>query len=106
MEAQTALFAFLRSRNIDERNIVKLRDDKIDLSIIESMEDDVLAGYIPIYGDRIATRRFCSEHQRKERRMCGGSLCYKNSAEKWALIKPQRSKMRNLDRRPNIKNSI
>nr|XP_054594315.1 uncharacterized protein LOC129161848 [Nothobranchius furzeri] len=32
------------------------------------MDDNSLATYIPIYGDRIATRRFCSEYQRKGER--------------------------------------
>ncbi|XP_077432548.1 RWD domain-containing protein 1 isoform X1 [Vanacampus margaritifer] len=60
-----ALYTFLRSRNIPEENIIKLRDDKIDVSVIELMDDRALAVYIPAYGDRIAARKFCSEYQRK-----------------------------------------
>ncbi|XP_077384032.1 RWD domain-containing protein 1 isoform X1 [Festucalex cinctus] len=60
-----ALYTFLGSRNIPEENISKLRDDKIDVSIIELMDDRTLAVYIPAYGDRIAARKFCSEYQRK-----------------------------------------
>ncbi|CAL9685205.1 unnamed protein product [Knipowitschia caucasica] len=80
------LFSFLRSRNIEEQYIVKLRDDKIDISVIASMEDEMLAAYIPIYGDRIATQRFCLEHQGKgeknaQRQSLLQKLCKKMGSE-------------------------
>uniref|UniRef100_A0A1A8SKH0 Si:ch73-30l9.1 n=1 Tax=Nothobranchius rachovii TaxID=451742 RepID=A0A1A8SKH0_9TELE len=62
------LFAFLSQRNLSEECISAMRRDKIDVSAIASMDDNSLATYIPIYGDRIATRRFCSEYQRKGER--------------------------------------
>lgn len=49
-----ALFTFLRRCNVLEENKCKLQKDKIDISIIESMNDVALA----------ATRKFCSECQR------------------------------------------
>lgn len=47
------------------------------------MDDNCLASYIPLYGDRIATRRFCSEHQRKGER----------AAQRQTLLQKLRSKM-------------
>ena len=34
---------------------------QINASIIDCMDDETLAGYIPAYGDRIAAKRFCLE---------------------------------------------
>lgn len=77
------LHAFLRSRNLSEERISTLAADKIDISAIASMDDNSLAAYIPIYGDRIATRRFCCEHQRK-----GG-----RDAQQQTLLQKLRRKM-------------
>ncbi|XP_053288829.1 uncharacterized protein LOC128449596 [Pleuronectes platessa] len=52
---------FLQSRGIPEENIQKMLQDRIDTSVVEEIDDDALAAYIPAYGDRIATRRFCME---------------------------------------------
>ncbi|XP_053303389.1 uncharacterized protein LOC128462122 [Pleuronectes platessa] len=52
---------FLQSRGIPEENIQKMLQDRIDTSVVEEIDDDTLAAYIPAYGDRIATRRFCME---------------------------------------------
>ncbi|XP_023808456.1 uncharacterized protein LOC111946974 [Oryzias latipes] len=62
------LYSFLRDRNVSEDRISTMRNDKIDISVIGSMDDDSLATYVPIYGDRIATRRFCSEYKKKGER--------------------------------------
>lgn len=38
---------------------------QIDSSVIGEIDDATMTAYIPAYGDRIATRRFCMEKQRK-----------------------------------------
>lgn len=38
---------------------------QIDSSVIGEIDDATMASYIPAYGDRIATRRFCMEKQRR-----------------------------------------
>lgn len=38
---------------------------QIDSSVIGDIDDATMAAYIPAYGDRIATRRFCLEKQRR-----------------------------------------
>lgn len=38
---------------------------QIDSSVIGEIDDATMAAYIPAYGDRIATRRFCMEKQRR-----------------------------------------
>ena len=38
---------------------------QIDSSVIDEIDDATMASYIPAYGDRIATRRFCMEKQRR-----------------------------------------
>lgn len=38
---------------------------QIDSSIFGEIDDATMASYIPAYGDRIATRRFCMEKQRR-----------------------------------------
>ncbi|XP_049437634.1 uncharacterized protein LOC125891993 isoform X1 [Epinephelus fuscoguttatus] len=40
-----------------------MEQDHIDATVIDFMDDDALAGYIPTYGDRIAARRFCLENK-------------------------------------------
>ncbi|MEQ2180064.1 hypothetical protein GOODEAATRI_031814, partial [Goodea atripinnis] len=46
----------------------------IDTSVIGEIEDVYLARYIPVYGDRIATRRYCLDKQKRQEdknpRMC------------------------------------
>ncbi|XP_042609688.1 uncharacterized protein LOC122142538 [Cyprinus carpio] len=56
---------FLQSRGIPEENIQKMQQDHIDSSVIGEIDDATMTAYIPAYGDRIATRRFCMEKQRK-----------------------------------------
>lgn len=64
MEASEDLWGFLRKRGVTEENIQKMQRDKIDLMIISEVEDSYLARYIPAYGDRIATRRYCLDKQK------------------------------------------
>lgn len=35
---------------------------QIDAAVIDCIDDEALAVYIPTYGDRIAARRFCVQH--------------------------------------------
>ncbi|XP_061610704.1 uncharacterized protein LOC133468616 isoform X2 [Phyllopteryx taeniolatus] len=59
------LWEFLRNRGVHEESIQKIKQDHIDSSIIGEIDDAALASYIPAYGDRIATRRFSVEKQRR-----------------------------------------
>ncbi|XP_047659720.1 uncharacterized protein LOC125139512 [Tachysurus fulvidraco] len=59
------LWMFLQSRGIPEKNIQKMQQDLIDSSVVGEIDDATMTAYIPAYGDRIATRRFCMEKQRK-----------------------------------------
>ncbi|CAL9685426.1 unnamed protein product [Knipowitschia caucasica] len=57
----TTLWDFLRGRGVSESGIREMQQDKLHIEIISEVEDSYLARYIPAYGDRIATRRFCME---------------------------------------------
>ncbi|XP_049437635.1 uncharacterized protein LOC125891993 isoform X2 [Epinephelus fuscoguttatus] len=46
-----------------------MEQDHIDATVIDFMDDDALAGYIPTYGDRIAARRFCLENKELPKHM-------------------------------------
>ncbi|KAL7403327.1 hypothetical protein ABVT39_027824 [Epinephelus coioides] len=59
------LWIFLQNRGVPEENIQKMQQDHIDSSVIGDIDDATMAAYIPAYGDRIATRRFCLEKQRR-----------------------------------------
>ncbi|GAA6101078.1 uncharacterized protein LOC113078290 [Tachysurus ichikawai] len=59
------LWMFLLRRGIPEKNIQKMQQDHIDSSVVGEIDDATVTAYIPAYGDRIATRRFCMEKQRK-----------------------------------------
>ncbi|XP_060749178.1 uncharacterized protein LOC132861600 isoform X1 [Tachysurus vachellii] len=59
------LWMFLQSRGIPEKNIQKMQQDHIDSSVVGEIDDATMTAYIPAYGDRIATRLFCMEKQRK-----------------------------------------
>ncbi|XP_077361249.1 uncharacterized protein LOC144006333 [Festucalex cinctus] len=59
------LWVFLRNRGVPEARVQKMQQDHIDSSIIGEMDDATLASYIPAYGDRIATRGFAMEKQRR-----------------------------------------
>ncbi|XP_068187709.1 uncharacterized protein [Antennarius striatus] len=56
------LSRFLRGRGVSEDCLQRMEQDHIDAGVIDCMDDDTLAGYIPTYGDRIAARRFCLDH--------------------------------------------
>ncbi|XP_076880222.1 uncharacterized protein LOC143528391 [Brachyhypopomus gauderio] len=60
------LWTFLRKRGLPEHNIFKMKQDKVDAVVIRELNDESLAVYIPVYGDRIATRHFCIESQKKD----------------------------------------
>ncbi|KAK5600472.1 hypothetical protein CRENBAI_019728 [Crenichthys baileyi] len=51
------------------------------------MDDNRLATYIPSYGDRIATRRFCSEYQRKGERDAQRQRLLQNLRRKMGIDK-------------------
>ncbi|XP_051812335.1 uncharacterized protein LOC110966885 [Acanthochromis polyacanthus] len=59
------LWIFLRNRGVPEESIQKMQQDHIDISLIGEIDDAIMASYIPAYGDRIATRRFCMDKQRR-----------------------------------------
>nr|XP_055076025.1 uncharacterized protein LOC129455338 isoform X2 [Misgurnus anguillicaudatus] len=65
MAAKDELETFLRSRNIPDNVIVKLKDDKIDMNVIDLMADEELGQYIDRYGDRLALRAFCRQRTLK-----------------------------------------
>ncbi|KAK1886938.1 PiggyBac transposable element-derived protein 4 [Dissostichus eleginoides] len=53
------IFTFLKSRNIPDNIVNQLKDDKIDINVINVMTDEELGKYIERYGDRLALRAFC-----------------------------------------------
>ncbi|XP_062316635.1 uncharacterized protein LOC134020504 [Osmerus eperlanus] len=62
MDAKEEVFIFLKNkRNIPDSVINKLKDDKIDINVINVMTDDELKQYIERYGDRLALRAFCRQ---------------------------------------------
>ncbi|KAL0984271.1 hypothetical protein UPYG_G00139270 [Umbra pygmaea] len=61
MAAKHELETFLKSRNIPDNMIHKLKDDKIDVNVISLMADEELGQYIERYGDRLALRAFCRQ---------------------------------------------
>ncbi|KAM7394982.1 hypothetical protein PAMA_006632 [Pampus argenteus] len=61
MAAETDLFLFLKTRNITDSVISQLKDDKIDIDVIDVMTDEELGQYIKQYGDRLALRAFCRQ---------------------------------------------
>ncbi|XP_060769742.1 uncharacterized protein LOC132879973 isoform X2 [Neoarius graeffei] len=56
------LSRFLRVRGVPEDCLLRMEQDHIDATVLDFMDDNILAGYIPTYGDRIAARRFCLQH--------------------------------------------
>ncbi|XP_036952592.1 uncharacterized protein LOC119018763 isoform X3 [Acanthopagrus latus] len=63
INTDTRLLGFLRNRGVPEQCISRMEQDHIDATVIDFMDDDALAGYIPTYGDQIAARRFCLENK-------------------------------------------
>ncbi|KAI5625384.1 hypothetical protein C0J50_15054 [Silurus asotus] len=60
-----------------------MQQDRIDTSVVRELDDTCLARYMPLYGDRIATRRYClDKHKRKD-----------DSCSKMSLLKKLRKKM-------------
>ncbi|XP_039663394.1 uncharacterized protein LOC120563341 [Perca fluviatilis] len=78
------LWDFLRKRGVAEQNINQMQQDKIDTSLIREIEDAYLARYIPVYGDRIATRRYCLDKQKRE----------EDNSSKMSLLEKLRKRMR------------
>ncbi|XP_063767224.1 uncharacterized protein LOC134883048 [Eleginops maclovinus] len=56
------LWRFLRGRGVPEDCLFRMEQDHIDATVLDYMDDNTLADYIPTYGDRIAARRFCLQH--------------------------------------------
>ncbi|RXM98944.1 hypothetical protein EOD39_12417 [Acipenser ruthenus] len=65
--------------------LAKMEQDRIDREVICLMDDDSLAKYVPIFGDRIAVRNFCKSRESE----------YKEKAEtkKQNLLQKLRDKM-------------
>ncbi|XP_061575820.1 uncharacterized protein LOC133441985 [Cololabis saira] len=61
------LWTFLHNRGVPEEYIHKMQQDRIDSSVVGDIDDVTMTAYIPALGDRIATRRFCMEKQRRGR---------------------------------------
>ncbi|XP_013883858.1 uncharacterized protein LOC106532363 [Austrofundulus limnaeus] len=78
------LWAFLRRRGVGEEKIAQMQEDKIDTSLIGEIEDACLARYIPVYGDRIATRRYCLDKQKRK----------EDKSSRMTLLEKLRKKMR------------
>lgn len=57
---------------------------QIDSSVIGELDDATMASYIPAYGDRIATRRFCMEKQRTVGDDTKRLSLFKKLKKKWA----------------------
>ncbi|XP_038161326.1 uncharacterized protein LOC119796722 [Cyprinodon tularosa] len=55
------LINFLKTRNIPDNVAEKLKEDKIDINVINVMTDEELGQYIVKYGDRLAVRAFCQQ---------------------------------------------
>ncbi|KAJ4934039.1 hypothetical protein JOQ06_006846 [Pogonophryne albipinna] len=61
MAGQVDIFTFLKRRNIPDNIVHQLKDDKIDINVINVMTDEELGKYIERYGDRLALRAFCRQ---------------------------------------------
>ncbi|KAK1897612.1 UDP-N-acetylmuramoyl-L-alanyl-D-glutamate--26-diaminopimelate ligase [Dissostichus eleginoides] len=61
MAGEVDIFTFLKSRNIPDNIVNQLKDDKIDINVINVMTDEELGKYIERYGDRLALRAFCRQ---------------------------------------------
>lgn len=64
--------------------IFYVSSSQIDAFAIQDIDDESLARYIPAYGDRIATRRYCMDKQRKKA----------EETSKMSLLDKLRQKMR------------
>ncbi|XP_076876894.1 uncharacterized protein LOC143526112 isoform X2 [Brachyhypopomus gauderio] len=61
-KVDSPLSRFLRGRGVPEDCLLRMEQDHIDATVLDYMDDNTLAEYIPTYGDRIAARRFCLQH--------------------------------------------
>ncbi|KAL7404093.1 hypothetical protein ABVT39_009499 [Epinephelus coioides] len=77
------LWDFLRKRGVAEENIDPMQQDKIDTSLVREIEDAYLAHYIPVYGDRIALRRYCLDKEKQ-----------KDNRSRMSLLEKLRKKLR------------
>ncbi|MGH0121284.1 UNVERIFIED_CONTAM: hypothetical protein FKN15_073610 [Acipenser sinensis] len=57
------IISFLRSREVPESVLDKLRIDKVDEETVLGIDDPTLAKYIEKLGDRVALRNFCASSQ-------------------------------------------
>ncbi|XP_038064500.1 uncharacterized protein LOC119735750 [Patiria miniata] len=55
------LYEFLESRGVGPDIIERMKTEKIDAAVVVMMEDTALADFIPLLGDRIAVRSFCTK---------------------------------------------
>ncbi|XP_030277557.1 uncharacterized protein LOC115584345 isoform X3 [Sparus aurata] len=79
----SGLWDFLRKRGVAEENIDRMQQDKIDSSLVREIEDAYLARYIPVYGDRIALRRYCLDKEKQ-----------KDNSSRMSLLEKLRKKLK------------
>ncbi|KAK1880302.1 UDP-N-acetylmuramoyl-L-alanyl-D-glutamate--26-diaminopimelate ligase [Dissostichus eleginoides] len=61
MAGEVDIFTFLKPRNIPDNIVNQLKDDRIDINVINVMTAEELGKYIERYGDRLALRAFCRQ---------------------------------------------
>ncbi|XP_069045208.1 uncharacterized protein [Lepisosteus oculatus] len=59
------LIDFLRERDIPESTIEKMKEEKIDASVLMLMTDEQMRDYLPSYGDRLAVMGYCRRHEKE-----------------------------------------
>lgn len=84
------IISFLRSREVPESVLDKLREDKVDEETVLGIDDPTLAKYIEKLGDRVALRNFCASSQQSFK---------KKSTRRTQLFEVLKSKLARTDNR-------
>ncbi|XP_046704308.1 uncharacterized protein LOC124385191 [Silurus meridionalis] len=99
------LWDFLRKRGVPEQNIDQMQQDRIDTSVVRELDDTCLARYIPLYGDRIATRRYCLDKQKRKDDSCSKMSLLEKLRKKMSTATTSHEEETTEERRPTKKAS-
>ncbi|KAJ4948994.1 hypothetical protein JOQ06_020514 [Pogonophryne albipinna] len=70
MAGEVDIFTFLKRRNIPDNIVHQLKDDKIDINVINVMTDEELGKYIERYGGPTCTPSLLSANNGDKRNNC------------------------------------
>ncbi|XP_046701301.1 uncharacterized protein LOC124382965 isoform X1 [Silurus meridionalis] len=99
------LWDFLRKRGVPEENIDQMQQDRIDTSVVRELDDTCLARYIPLYGDRIATRQYCLDKQKRKDDSCSKMSLLEKLRKKMSTATTSHEEETTEERRPTKKAS-